>query len=153
MKLEKVLIYRLTKMRGPLADTTGSPHGDHQYWEMTAGTLTDGAGLHAHLALPGGDWMRVSSDGYWRPNVRVQFVTDDNVTILMHYTGVVEQTATFKTAATNSKATSWGDQYMRMHVHFETGSGAYDWLNKSIFIARGRLLPGNQIEYEIYRVT
>ena len=62
--------------RGPLARTEGSPLGERQYFEMTAGTLT-GERINATIAMPGGDWMSRSPDGFWRPDVRVQLVTDD----------------------------------------------------------------------------
>ena len=34
--------------------------------------------------------MRVDDDGFWRPEVRVPFQTDDE-TVLMHYTGLVQK--------------------------------------------------------------
>jgi len=88
--LEHVLTYHF-KTRGPLGDTEGSPRGARQYWEMTEGSL-EGEGLRAHLAMPGGDWMTVSSDRFARPDVRVQPETDDGALILLHYTGLVERT-------------------------------------------------------------
>jgi hypothetical protein len=34
--------------------------------------------------------MNVSSDGFWRPDVRLPFITDGGETVLLHYTGLVE---------------------------------------------------------------
>lgn len=65
---------------------------------MTAGTLT-GERINARIPMPGGDWMSRSPDGFWRPDVRVPSVTDDAAIILLHYTGLVEQTDAFKKAA------------------------------------------------------
>ena len=65
--------------------------------------------------------MSVSSDGYWRPDVHAQFLTDDAAVILMHYTGLVQQTQRFAAAADADQPTSWADQYMRLAVRFETG--------------------------------
>jgi len=152
MNLEPIMTYRLTGMRGPLDATDGSPTGPRRYFEMAAGVL-EGEGIQATMALPGGDWMRVSSDGFWRPDVRVQWVTDDGAIVLMHYTGLVEQTPAFKTAAESDQETSFADQYMRMVITFDTGTSRYYWLNQSIFVARGRLLGASQIEYEVHRVT
>jgi hypothetical protein len=36
--------------------------------------------------------MRVGLDGYTRPDVRVQFETDDGAAVLLDATGLVEQT-------------------------------------------------------------
>jgi hypothetical protein len=149
--LERVLTYRFS-IRGPLGPTEGSPRGARQYWEMTRGTLT-GDGLRAEIAMPGSDWMGLSPDGYWRPDVRVPLQTDDGALILMHYTGLVEQTDRFIQAASTDRATDWDDQYMRFAVFFDTGAERYTWLNQRLFLARGRILGTTELEYEIYRVT
>ena len=149
--LEHVLTYRFS-IRGPLSSTEGSPHGARQYWEMSEGTLT-GSGVSASIAMPGGDWYTASPDGFGRPDVRVQLQTDDGALILMHYTGLVEQTDAFVKAATNDQPTSWGDQYMRFSVSFDAGAARYRWLTQSLFVARGRILGTTELEYEIYRVT
>jgi len=78
----------------PLEPTVGSPLGAKQFWQVSEATL-DGARIKAHLAGAGLDWMSVSSDGYWRPDVHAQFLTDDAAVILMHYTGLVQQTERF----------------------------------------------------------
>jgi hypothetical protein len=145
--LEHAFTYRFS-IRGPL----GGGDGARQYWEMSEGTLT-GSGLNASIAMPGGDWYTASEDGFGRPDVRVQLETDDGELILMHYTGLVEQTEAFVSAATNDEPTGWDDQYMRFAVEFETGAERYRWLNQSLFVARGHILGTTELEYEIYRVT
>ena len=135
----------------PLEPTVGSPFGAKQFWQVSEATL-DGARIKAHLAGAGLDWMSVSSDGYWRPDVHAQFLTDDAAVILMHYTGLVQQTQRFAAAADADQPTDWADQYMRLAVRFETGAQQYLWLNTSLFIAKGRLLGTGHIEYEVYRV-
>ena len=102
--------------------------------------------------MPGGDWMAVSTDRFNRPNVRVQFITDDGAVVLLHYTGLVERSEAFAKAAEHGNETAWGDQYMRMAMQFDTGAQKYAWLNQSLFIAEGRLAGPKEIEYRIYRV-
>jgi hypothetical protein len=148
--LQYEMSYRF-RVRGPLPPTDGSPRGARQYWEMTEGTLT-GDRIQATIAMPGGDWHVVGSDRFGRPDVRVQFVTEDGAVILLHYTGLVERTGTFNDAAEAGAATDWADQYMRMFMTFDTGSERYAWLNQHLFVARGRLAGPGEIEYEIYRV-
>ena len=84
--------------------------------------------------------MSVGSDGFWRPDVHAQFVTEDGAVILMRYTGLVQQTERFGAAAEADQPTDWVDQYMRLALRFETGAQQYLWLNTSLFIAKGRLL-------------
>jgi hypothetical protein len=149
--LEHVLDYRF-QTRGPFGETEGSPVGARQYWEMTSGTLS-GEGVRAEIVAPGGDWMTVSSDRFARPDVRVQLRTDDDVLILMRYTGLVERTDAFVAAAEADRATEWEDQYMRFAVTFETGADRYRWLNESLFLMEGHILGTNELEYRVYRVS
>lgn len=93
-----------------------------------------------------------SPDGFWRPDVRVQLVTDANAVVLLHCRGLVQQTEAFKRAASESRETKWMDQYMRMFMTFDTGAEKYAWLNQSLFIAEGRLISASELEYQIYRV-
>jgi hypothetical protein len=148
--LEYEMTYRFT-VTGPLAALKGSPTGNKQYWEMTAGTIT-GARINAKIAMPGGDWHVVSEDRFGRPDVRVQFETDDGAIILLHYTGLVERSDAFGKAAERGMSSAWEDQYMRMQMTFDTGAAKYVWLTQSLFVAEGRLSGDKEIEYRIYRL-
>lgn len=150
LTLQYEMTYKF-KIRGPLPPTEGSPRGARQYWEMTEGTL-QGERITAAIAMPGGDWHVVGSDRFGRPDVRVQFMTDDGAPILLHYTGLVERTAAFNQAAESGGSTGFDDQYMRMFMTFDTGAKRYAWLNDHLFVARGRIAGPSEIEYEIFRV-
>ena len=150
IELVPEMIYRLRSV-GPLNKTEGSPTGVRQYWEMADAEL-EGERIRARAPFVGGDWMRVGPDGYGRPDVRVQFVTDDNEVVLLHYTGLVVATHAFNHAAETSGTTNFSDQFMRMSLQFETGATKYAWLNQSLFVAEGRLNSG-LVEYQVYRVT
>jgi Protein of unknown function (DUF3237) len=151
ISLEKEMIYRV-KVRGPLATTNGAPLGEIQYWEMTEAWL-DGARIKAKSTSPGGDWMRIGDDGLYRPNVRLQFITEDNASVLLHYTGLVKPNSKFSKAANDGTATDFGDQYLRQIMHFETGDQRYMWLTQELFIAEGRLGGASEIEYNVYRLA
>jgi hypothetical protein len=151
--IQLVSEFRYTvRTKGPLKSTKGSPLGERLYWSVVSAEI-EGDRIRAKLAAPGSDWLESSSDGYWRPNVRMPLVTEDGETILCHYTGLVEQTKQFLTAAEGDRPTDWDDQYMRLVMHFDAGTERYRWLNTNIFIARGRLLGANHIEYEAFRVA
>lgn len=151
MTLEHEMTYRF-RTRGPLRRTVGSPTGAIEYWEMTEGTLS-GPRITAHIAMPGGDWHRPGEDGFGRPDVRVQFQTDDGEVVLLHYEGLVEVTPAFAAAAEKGGATEFADQYMRMIMTFNTGADRYRWLTQHLFVAEGRIAGPSQIEYRIYRLT
>ena len=151
MELIQEFLYRV-KTTGPLKTTKGSPDGERNYWIVSDADI-EGPRIKARIAAAGSDWMRVSDDGFWRPDVRVPFQTDDGETVLMHYTGLVQQTNAFRKAAESDQPTDWSDQYMRLMMHFDTGAKRYSWLNTSLFVAKGRLLGTGNIEYAVYRVT
>jgi hypothetical protein len=151
MELIQEFIYRV-RTTGPLKSTKGSPDGERDYWIVSDAEI-EGPRIKARIAAPGSDWMRVSDDGFWRPDVRVPFQTNDGETVLMHYTGLVQQTDTFKHAAEANQPTEWRDQYMRLTMRFDTGAEQYRWLNTSLFVAKGRLLGTGNIEYAVYRIT
>jgi hypothetical protein len=140
------------QVSGPLASTKGSPLGERVYWEMTSARLY-GERIEARMAMPGGDWMVVGTDGLWRPDVRAQLRTHDEVTILLHYTGLVKPTPEFLRAAEDGRPTRFEDQYLRQVMRFDTGSERYAWLTQDIFIAEGRLAGPAQLQYRIYRLT
>ncbi len=150
MQLIPEMTYRV-RTTDPLDPTQGAPGGTVQYWRVSEAELT-GDRINARLAAPGMDWMAMSADGYWRPDVRAAFRTDDGAVVLMHYTGLVEQTEAFKAAATTDRPTGWDDQYMRLALRFETGDPRYAWLTTALFVARGRLIGTGRIEYEVCRV-
>ena len=77
--------------------------------------------------------------------MHAQFLTDDAAVILMHYTGLVQQTERFAAAADADQPTDWADRYMRLAVRFETGAQQYLWLNTNLYIAKGRLLGTGHI--------
>jgi hypothetical protein len=141
----------LVKTTNPLEPTSGSPYGAKQYWQVSEASLA-GPRISATLAATGADWMSVGADGFWRPDVRAQFMAEDGAIIFMHYTGLVEQTDRFKEAAEADQPTTWGDQYMRLMLCFETGAERYRWLNQRLFVAKGRLQGTGRIEYAVYRI-
>lgn len=145
------MTYRVTTVQ-PLTPTDGSPAGPTQSWLVSAAELV-GPRITATLASSGGDWMRMSPDGFYRPDVRAQFVTDDEQVVLMSYTGLVEQTDALAAAAEDDRETGWDEQRMRLAIRFDTGAERYAWLNESLFVAEGRLLGTGRIEYAVYRVS
>jgi hypothetical protein len=150
IKLEKEMVYRV-RVTGPLGSTMGAPLGEIQYWEMSEAWL-EGPRITARAAMPGGDWMRVGTDGYWRPDVRVPLKTDDGAIVLLRYTGLVKPSESFLRAASEGRATEFGDQYLRQLLHFETGHERYRWLAQELFVAEGRLAGSGLIEYDVYRL-
>jgi hypothetical protein len=136
----------------PLTPTTGSPSGPRQYWQVSEAELV-GDRIRASLAATGSDYMRMTGDGYYRPHVRLQVVTDDGAPVLVEYTGLVEQTDALARAAEDDTETDWADHYIRLSIRFDTGAEKYSWLNTNLFVAAGRITGTGKLEYAIHRVA
>jgi hypothetical protein len=150
LELDYEMTYK-ERIEGPLGPTTGSPR--RLCWKVAEATLV-GPRIHATLAMPGVDWIRLGSDGIRRQDQRAQFLTQDGALVLLHYdTAVIRGGRTFLAALDNGDETAFADQYICMAPQFEVGSRAYEWLTQSLFIARGRLAGPKQIEYQIHRVV
>ena len=150
--VEREMVYRLD-VAGPLESPDDPARAPRvQFWQMSRATLA-GPRIKAESAMPGIDWFTPLPEGYGRPHVRLAFRTDDDAIVLMEYRGIVHASKAFLAAVEQDKPTEWGDQYMRMALGFETASPRYQWLTRSLFLARGRLLGAKSLEYEVYRVN
>jgi hypothetical protein len=150
MNLAREFTYRIGTT-SPLPATKGSPFGERMYAAIVEGEI-EGPRVRASLAAPGSDWMIVSGDGFFRPDVHVAFRTHDGEALLVRCCGLIEQTPAFMTATTENAATDWDDQYMRLAMRFDIGAEQYRWLNTSLFIAKGRLIGTGKVECEVFRV-
>lgn len=97
--------------------------------------------------LPGGaDWMLVA-DGWGRLDVRAQVATESGAVINMTYGGWMELTDAFA----SGRETGFDEHYFRCAPELECGDEELAWVNTSLFVSRGRIVPGG-VEYEVFRV-
>ena len=151
MNLEYEFSYRAS-LKPPLAVGAG-PYGTRLVVEVTGGSF-EGKRLRGKILTGGGDWLLAGSDGFGRLDVRAQLVTEDGAAIYLSYLGLLEMNPKVQQALADPKhATDYGDQYFRTSPHFETGDPRYAWLNQSLFVAEGHILPDRTVEYKVYRVA
>lgn len=131
-------------------DVGPGPYGARAVATVTEGRVT-GDRLNGDVKGAGADWLLIGPDGFVRVDVRAQLVTDDGAGIYVTYLGLLEMND--KTlGAMGGGETSFDDQYFRTTPRMETGDPRYAWVNTTMFVARGRLIPGG-VEYEVFRVT
>jgi hypothetical protein len=151
MKFVREMTYTET-IAGPWGPTTGSPLGARLCWQITSAEIT-GPRIHARLAMPGADWIRVGADGIRRQDQRLTFVSADDAVILLRYdNALIRETPAFLHALRAGGQTDFADQYMRIVTQFDTGDHRYAWLMSSLFIGEGRIAGDRRIEYVIYRL-
>jgi hypothetical protein len=141
----------LTGKLKPAVRFGNGPIGARVFFEVLSGTV-EGKRLKGNVLPGGGDWILVCADGFARLDVRIQLVTHDGAFVYALYPGLLERNEKVTRAATAGSGTEYDDQYFRITPRFETGDERYSWLNQSLFIGEGHLIPGG-VEYKVYRVT
>lgn len=149
MDLEHEFDYR-AELKEPLAVGPG-PFGTRMFAEVTGGWVR-GERLNGQVTPGGGDWLLLDGAGYGHVDVRGQIVTDDGAAIYMTYRGVLEATEEVQAALGGGAGTEWEDQYFRTTPRLETGDERYAWVNRTLFVAEGRLREGMGVEYRVHRV-
>jgi hypothetical protein len=128
------------------------PFGNRRIREVLSGEVT-GERISGKVGSGGADWVLVGPDGYGRLDVRLTIHTDDGAHIYVQYFGVIEYTEAALAANRGERSSDYDEQYFRTAPRLETGDPRYDWVNRTVFVARGRLHPGPVVEYEVFRVA
>lgn len=129
------------------------PFGQRMIANVSGGQFT-GDRLKGTIAGAGADWLLLGPDGFGRLDVRVTFRTVDGATIYVQYFGLVELTpGVMDILGGSDTPTTFGEQYFFTNPRMETGDERYAWVNQTMFVGEGRLLPGPRVEYRLYRVT
>jgi hypothetical protein len=116
-----------------------------------AGGWARGERINGTVVGPGAGGGRVGCAGFNRRDVRTQIHTHDGAVLYLAYTGLLEFNEAAQRALVGGE-TQFDDQYFRTTPHIETGHPEYAWVNTTLFVARGRFVPG-AVEYEVFRVT
>lgn len=129
------------------------PFGVRVISNVTGGQLV-GDRLKGEIVGASGDWVLVGADGFARPDVRLTFKTVDGALIYVQFFGLVELTpAIMGVVNGGNRPTNFGKQYIFVNPRMETGDPRYSWVNQTLFIGEGRVLPGPRAEFRVYRVA
>jgi hypothetical protein len=149
LELAHEFTYRVA-LKSPVNVGQG-PLGLRTYFEVIGGEA-NGPRFTATAIGGGGDWILTGTDGYGRIDVRLQLQTHDDAFVYMQYFGLLELNAAVADAMASGGGTTYEDQYFRITPRIETGDPRYAWMNTSVFVARGHVVEGLQVEYEVFRV-
>jgi hypothetical protein len=136
--------------RGESFSVGAGPFGRRFVGAIDGGRVT-GDRINGAIVGPGADWTMLGVDGFFQIDVRAQIRTDDGAVLLVTYTGSLEVNERVRIALTDGE-TQFEDQYFRTHVRMECGNERYSWVNRTLFVGQGRLLPGGGVVYDVYRV-
>lgn len=132
-------------------DVGPAPGGQRMIANITGGSF-DGERLAGRVHASGADWIRVDQAGMGHVDVRIVLETRDGANIYVTYGGLLEMNARFGEAVARGGETRIGELYLVTQLRFETGDARYRWLNHTLAVGEGRVVPGG-IEYQVYELA
>ena len=128
------------------------PFGNRMIVNVAGGEFS-GERLKGELVGAGADWLLLGADGFGRLDVRATFKTHDGAFLYLQYFGLLEITpGIMGILGGGDEPTQFGDQYFFTNPRFETGDDRYAWVNTTMFVGQGRLVPGPRVEYRVFRL-
>lgn len=107
---------------------------------ITGGTF-EGPRLRGIVLPGGGDWQAIHDDGLTEIFARYSLRTDDGVTIGITNPGVRVAAPEIIRRLANGENVPPDQYYFRTTPSFDVADGAYGWLRRRIFVARGIRKP------------
>jgi hypothetical protein len=134
-------------------DVGAGPLGHRRIATITSGSV-HGPRIAGAITGAGADWILRGPDGFGRVDARLTISTDDGANVYVQYVGLLELTPSVVALMSGGdEATDYGDQYFVTGPRFETGDERYAWMNRTMFVAEGRLVPGPAVDYQVFRVA
>lgn len=104
------------------------------------------------VILPGGaDSQLIKKDGVADIDARYSLQTDDGALIYISNKGIRVASEDVLTKLSNGEQVNPDTYYFRTIPVFETAKGKYDWLMRSLFIAKGIRNPDNVV-IQVWRI-
>jgi hypothetical protein len=135
----------------PPVDIGAGPRGLRTIFDIASGSF-EGPRLRGKILRSGGDWLLFDAGGVGRLDVRATLETEDGARIYVQYYGVIVMNEKTTAALAGSGPTEYGDTYFMTQPRFETGDARYAWLNSTVAVAEGRVLP-SAVEYRVFELV
>jgi len=148
-KLEYLMTYS-ADLAAPV-EIGAVPSGTRRIYDVTGGRF-EGPRLEGKILAGGGDWLLIGNDGIARLDVRGTFETHDGARVYVQYHGVLVINELTTRALVEGRETQYGDTTFMTQPRFETGDPRYAWLNFTVAVAEGRVIP-NGVEYRVFEVV
>ena len=146
-------LFTLRAELAPRLDAGPGPIGARSYNAVVRGTF-EGRRMRSEVLPGSADWMLVRPDGTMLMDARAVLRTDDGAVIHMTYGGRIVIATELMARVRDPGERERIDRdsyYLRTVPTFETGSGAYAWLNNIVAVGKGFLLEGG-VGYDVFEV-
>lgn len=151
MKPELEFVFEL---RGTLAEPHAlgpTPHGVRRVVPITGGVF-EGPKLRGSIVPGGADWQVLRGDGVSELEALYLLRTDDGVLIQVRNCGLRHGPESVMRRLFAGEPVDPAEYYFRAVPSFAAPAGAYEWLNRSIFLCSGAR-QASSIQLWMYRVV
>jgi len=135
---------------GPIRDLGATPHGRRRIVPILGGSVS-GPRLEGILVPGGADWQIVRSDGVIELVARYSISTRDGTEIAAINRGLRHAAPEIMERMARGEAIDPALVYCRTVLQFEAPAGAYDWLNRSLFVCAVTRLPA-KVQVRVFEV-
>jgi Protein of unknown function (DUF3237) len=112
----------------------------------------DGPRLSATILPGGADWQVVHEDAMAAIDTRYTLQTQDQALISVATSGVRHGPTDVLRRLAEGQPVDPTEYYFRVSIQYETGAGAYQWLNRIVAVASAVRLA-DQVIYDAYALT
>ncbi len=147
--------YLMSSMSGPLEPGT-LVDSSLVVVNVRAGGWIKGPRISGKFVAPCADWVRIMPSGALRLDVRCSILTDDNASIYMTYSGIIQHSPESAERLNKGEVLTTKDiPYFISAPTFQTSSEKYAWLNS--VQAVGKLVEikigeGGYVKYDFFVV-
>lgn len=115
------------------------------------GGKVEGARLSGKILNVGADWQSMDGDTLAHLDARYALETDDGALIEVSSQGLRHMSADVAQRIAAGEAVDPESYYMRTLIRLQSGDPRYDWVNQSLFLAKGGKF-GTTVRLTVYRV-
>jgi len=127
-----------------------TPYGRRRVIPITGGTFT-GPRIKGTVVPGGADWQVIRSDGVTELTAMYELKADDGTLIHVTNKGLRHGPDAVMQRLARGEAVDPASYYFRTVPVFEAPAGAYDWLNRSIFVGTGARYAG-EVHVRVFQV-
>ena len=135
---------------GPIRDLGATPHGQRRIVQILGGPV-NGPGLEGNVLPGGADWQIVRGDGVIELEARYSILAKDGTEIAAINRGLRHAPPEIMERMARGEAVDAALVYCRTVLQFEAPAGAYDWLNRSLFVCAVTRLPA-KVQVRVFEV-
>lgn len=123
----------------------GSGRGGQRRIIPIVGGRVVGENINGKILCLGADWQTIWANGVAELDTRYAIETDDGATLEIKNYGYRHGPAEVIAALAKGEDVPVDQYYMRTHALLETGSEAYSWVNKTLFVGTGARKSGQVV--------